>query len=301
MTLHFLNHKKRSSASILERTVHHISEALEATIFAEDISRRPGWLQGLDPRIKVISLLLLVVTVSLVRGLPFLLALYIIALTLAVLSRIPLVFLLKRTLLFIPLFTGIVALPAIFNIITPGKPLLVLFDLGQRHIWGGIVLPQQLAITDTGLKVAARLILRVSAALSFMVLLLLTTRWTSLLKALRVLGAPKVFVVILGMTYRYIYLLLHTVNNMFLARKSRTVGRFSGSDNRRWITTTMGIMVDKSYTLSNDVYQAMLSRGFRGEVIIMDNFTLRRADIIWAGLTLSLAISIFWLDRLWGV
>jgi len=289
---------RRGSFRILEKTVHHLSESLEATLFAENTAQRPGLLQGIDPRVKVISLLLLVVTVALVQGLPFLGILYLIALALAALSRIPLGFFLKRTLVFIPLFTGVIALPAIFNVVSPGKPLIVLYDIGRPLSWGPIGLPQQLAITDTGITVSSRLILRVSASLSFTVLLLLTTRWASLLKALRVLGVPRVFVVILGMTYRYIYLLLHTVNTMFLARKSRTVGRLSAGEHRRWLTTTMGLMVDKSYTLSENVYQAMLSRGFRGEVSIMDTFALHRADIVWACITLAMATGIFMMDRL---
>ena len=46
---------------------------------------------------------------------------------------------------------------------------------------------------------------------------------------------PDVFILILGMTYRYIYLLLHTANDMFLSRKSRMVGRLNGSEDRRMI------------------------------------------------------------------
>jgi energy-coupling factor transporter ATP-binding protein EcfA2 len=45
------------------------------------------------------------------------------------------------------------------------------------------------------------------------------------LKALRVLRVPVVFVVILAMTYRYVFVLLWTVHDMFEARQSRLVGR----------------------------------------------------------------------------
>ena len=43
------------------------------------------------------------------------------------------------------------------------------------------------------------------------------------LKALRVLRVPVVVVVVLGMTYRYILLLLEIAHEMFEARRSRTV------------------------------------------------------------------------------
>ena len=45
---------------------------------------------------------------------------------------------------------------------------------------------------------------------------------------------------VLSMTYRYIFLFLHTANGMFLARKSRIVARTSGAEQRRWISGTMG-------------------------------------------------------------
>jgi len=71
--------------------------------------------------------------------------------------------------------------------------------------------------------------------LSFGILLVLTTRWTSILAALRWFRVPSVFVTILGMTYRYIFLLLHTANSMFLARRSRSLGTFTARENRRWL------------------------------------------------------------------
>ena len=61
-------------------------------------------------------------------------------------------------------------------------------------------------------------------------LLVLTTPWNTLLKALSVLRVPDGFILILGMTYRYIYLLLTTLDDMLLSRKSRVVGRM---DERR--------------------------------------------------------------------
>ncbi len=38
---------------ILETTLANLTHALEESLFAESVSRRPGWLQTLDPRVKV--------------------------------------------------------------------------------------------------------------------------------------------------------------------------------------------------------------------------------------------------------
>ena len=64
-----------------------------------------------------------------------------------------------------------------------------------------------------------------AVSVSLAVLLVLTTPWADLLKSLQAIRVPQVFVLVLSMTYRYIFLFLHTANGMFEARKSRVVGR----------------------------------------------------------------------------
>jgi cobalt/nickel transport system permease protein len=128
-------------------------------------------------------------------------------------------------------------------------------------------------------RAATTLILRVGASVSFAAILILTTRWGVLLSALRGLRVPQVFVVILGMTYRYIFLLLHTTNDMFLARKSRLVGRAPGSSERAWLAGSMGTLLGKSYLLSDEVYLAMVSRGFHGEAKTLEPLHMRPFDI----------------------
>ena len=114
--------------------------------------------------------------------------------------------------------------------------------------------------------------MRAETAATFSVLLVLCTPWSNLLKALRVLRLPIVLVVILGMTYRYIFLLLRTAHDMFKSRKSRMVGRLDGREQRRAATASAGVLMSKTLQLSGDVYLAMRSRGFQGEVYVLDEF-----------------------------
>jgi cobalt/nickel transport system permease protein len=116
-----ISRSKRRSGFI-ERTLIDVNNTLEQTVFAEKIARKKGFLQALDPRLKIISLLMLLLAVSLSHRLEVVAILYFFALLLAVLSSIPLGFFIKRVWILIPFFTGIVALPALF--ITPG-PVLV--------------------------------------------------------------------------------------------------------------------------------------------------------------------------------
>ena len=266
---------------IFEKTLADLTHALEQSLFAETISRRPGWLQTLDPRIKILSVLALLIAVSLSRSLPVLLSLYGLALLLAWGSSISVGFFIRRVWLFMPFFTGVIALPALF--ITPGPA------------W--IFLPLGLAITKTGAVTVAFLLLRVSTSVSLGTLLILTTPWPTLLKALSVLRIPEGFLLILGMTYRYIYLLLLTAEDMFLSRRSRIVGRLKPAEARRILAASAGTLLNKSLSLSGEVYLAMQARGYRGQSRTLNEFQMRGSDWAWGTGMGLIAVLAVWLGR----
>lgn len=275
----------------LAKTMGSFAQALENSLFAETIGQRAGLMQALDPRLKVVAAALLLLSVAMVRHPITLVGLYLAVLFLAATSHLPLGLLLKRVGLAVLLFTGALALPALF--ITPGR---VLIPLASVHLAG--LGPLSLVITEQGLRTAVLLVLRASVSVSLVTLLMLATPWPTLLKALRVLGVPQFFVLVLSTTHRYVFLLLHTANAMYLARESRRVGRLSGAENRRWVARAMGHLLIRSYHLSEEVYLAMLSRGFRGEVVGQGLAPLRwRSRDGWAGMAaLALAVGALWLD-----
>ncbi len=261
----------------LEQTVGGITANIEHAVFTERHARSAGWLQARDPRAKLVGFLVAIVAVSLVGSLVCLALLYGATLAAARASRVPFGFFVKRVWLGIPFFAGIVVIPAIFFV--PGDRV---FDLvvGSAH----------LAPSWNGLTGAVLFVSRVGVSVSLAVLLVVTTPWADVLKSLRALRTPQVFVLILSMTYRYIFLFLHTVNGILLARKSRVVGRSSGAEQRRWITGTMGNLMSRAFRMSNDVYAAMLARGFTGEVRVYSTYRMRVSD--WLSLGGVAAISV---------
>jgi cobalt/nickel transport system permease protein len=262
-------------------TIANLSAALEHSLYAERLAHRPGLLQSLDPRAKLCGLLLLLFAAGLARSPAALVALYLAGLGLAWASAIPLGFFVRRVWVAVLLFSGIIALPALF--ITPGPPL-----------WH---LPLGLTITNTGARAALFLLLRVGTSTSLAILLVLTTPWNSLLKAMGVLRVPDVVVLLLGMTYRYVELLLRLAGDMLLSRRSRVVGRLSGADERRLLAATGGALLTRSLDLSSEVYLAMQSRGFRGYPRTMDACCMTRRDWVAAGAALLLAATIAYVGR----
>jgi len=179
-------------------------------------------------------------------------------------SRVPFDFFVKRVWLGIPFFAGIVVIPAIFFV--PGARL---FDLPLG--------PVHLAPSIPGLIGAVLFIARVGVSVSLAVLLVLTTPWADLLKSLQAIRVPQLFVLILAMAYRYIFLFLHLASGMFEARKSRIIARTSGGEQRRWISGTMGNLLNRSVKMSNDVYAAMAARGFTGSIRSFSAYRMRPA------------------------
>jgi energy-coupling factor transporter transmembrane protein EcfT len=124
------------------------------------------------------------------------------------------------------------------------------------------------------------LIARVETAVTLSTLLVLTTPWMHLLKALRTLMVPVEVIALLAMTHRYVVLLTETANAMFESRQSRMVGRLSGYEQRRLMVNTGGVLMSKTLELGNEVFYAMQARGFRGEVRLLADFRMRGWDYL---------------------
>jgi cobalt/nickel transport system permease protein len=269
---------RRRNRSFIERTLASLLRASEYASAAEHSAEARGLLQRVDPRVKVVGLILLVIVVAASRHLVVIGALFAFALALALSSRISVGKLASWVWSPVLIFTGAIALPAI--VLTPGHAVAAL---------GG------LAITSQGLRSAAYLLSRAETAATLSALLVLTTPWPWVLKALRVLKCPTVLVAILGMTYRYVFEILRTALDMFESRRSRTVGSLSPAENRRLAASAVGVLLSKSVHLSDDVHLAMQSRGFRGEVHVLPDFRARAADWCWlAGFVFLAAAALWW-------
>ncbi len=261
----------------LEHTVSGITQSVERSIFTEEHARAHGWLQRVDPRAKLGMFLAAVLAASLSSSVLVLAVLYAAVLAAARASRIPFDFFVRRVWLGIPFFAGVIVVPAVF--LVPGPHL---FELALG--------PVTIAPTVPGVAGAVLFVSRVGVSVSLAVLLVMTTPWADLLKSLQAVRVPQLFILVLAMAYRYIFLFLHLANGMFEARKSRTVGRTSGSEQRRWITAAMGGLLNRSVKMSNDVYAAMVARGFTGTIRTFADYRMTRAD--WTALAATLAISV---------
>jgi cobalt ECF transporter T component CbiQ len=274
----FHSHRRR----FFEHLLGGLLETAEGIFYAEDMARGSSPLHRLDPRVKLIGLVALIGVSTAAARLWVVSVILLVAIAIALIARVPFGALASRVWSGALAFTLCMALPALF--LTPGEAAFEIPIVGAT-------------VTRQGLTTAAYLLLRVTTAATLAFTLVVTTRWTHVLKALRTLHVPMVLVVVLGMTVRYIVLLLDTARQMFEAQRSRTLGRLEPADGRRLIYGTTGVLLGKTMHLSQEVHLAMQARGFRGEVYLLDEFQLKAADVAALATLGAAAAGALWAGR----
>ncbi|NTW51851.1 MAG: cobalt ECF transporter T component CbiQ [Chlorobiaceae bacterium] len=261
------SHRK---SDFIERSILSALAFLKDATLSEEYANRRGFLQSLDPRIKTISFLAFLVTSISLKSAVLISALYGLCLILVIFSAIPVGYFLMRTLLFIPLFSLCIVLPTLFSAVTPGEPLWTFHLFGINAI-----------ITRQGLGGAVLFVVRIATSVSLVVLLSLTTRHSELLKVLRFLGVPQIFVLTVSMCYRYLYLFATMVENIFTAIKSRVGVVSQQQQGRQIVAWNIANTWNRTTQMSEEVYMAMLSRGYTGEPRLLSEFHAMPRDWAW--------------------
>ncbi|MDD5634157.1 MAG: cobalt ECF transporter T component CbiQ [Candidatus Omnitrophica bacterium] len=273
------------SNNFIERSIVGALSFLKESIFADEYAARKGFLQSLDPRIKTATFFLFIILILFIKDIFTLLCLYVFCLFLTKRSDISLGFFLKRTWIFIPLFSLFIAIPALFSVFTPGEALAGFNLMGVK-----------LVITYQGVFSAALFVIRVITSVSFVVLLSITTRHFELLRVLRIFKVPQVFVMTTGMCYRYIYLFVEIVENTYVAIKSRTGTKIHYKKGQHIVAWNIAYLWMRSYRLNEEVYSAMLSRGYRGDPVTFNEFRAGIKDWFWLLFSAAVFVVLFYFN-----
>ena len=227
----------------------------------DDLSRLDTAVHRLDARSKLLTTLLFIVTVisfpryEISALTPFLLY----PLCLAALAGVPCGMLAKRV--------GLVAPFALLMLVA--NPWL---DSGRLTIWAGQQIPAGYFSFASGLL---RFVLCVSSAL----ILLAVTGMPQICAALSRLGMPNIFVMQLMFLHRYIFLLIAELLSIMRAVNLR-LGSRRGLRFREYCSL-LGHLLLRSLARATRVYQAMLARGFDGEIRPAVPMKLRTGDYLF--------------------
>jgi len=233
--------------------------------FIDKYTSLDSFLHRLDPRTKFVTTLAFILAVLLTppqRWQAFACYLSLI-LVLLFLSKLPPLYVLKRSLVILP-FVIMVALFIPF--FKRGEVA------GSYNIWFW-----QVSITYSGLVIFWNVLVKAWLSVLSLILLTSTTEFILLLRGSQRLGTPPVMVMILSFMYRYIFLMADEAMRMKQARDSRSFG----GDRLRAIKTVgnmIGTLFLRSYERGERVYAAMLARAFEGEMRTLHQLNLRQVD-----------------------
>jgi cobalt/nickel transport system permease protein len=214
----------------------------------------------LDPRGKVIATGLFLLTVvsfpkyAIAPLIPF----FLFPVLMTTLGGIPARFILWKILIVSPFALGI----GLFNPLLDARTVTV--------VPGFVVSAGWLSFLSILLKFA----LTVSAAL----LLVATTSFPGVCHALRRLGLPALFVSQLLFLYRYLFVLMEEAMRITRARDTRSFGG-RGAGVRIYVRL-VGVLFLRTVDRAERVYQAMLSRGFRGDIPTLGRSRMAAGDLV---------------------
>ena len=137
---------------------------------------------------------------------------------------------------------------------------------------------------------------KVFATITAMGLLTHSAKWSALTEALKKFYIPDIFILILDITIKYIYLLGELSLNMFYALKLRSVGK-----NRSKYSSLAGIAGSvflQSKELAEEMYHAMECRGFTGEYHINNKSGLKWPDYLYIGINIGFLILFIYFGRM---
>ncbi len=271
-------------ASAVGRFLRESARFVEEAVFLERAARQPGLLQGLDARAKTISILGLLIGASFLHHVVSLWILGVFAVGAMLASRLSPRALFHRALWFVPGVFMLAALPAMMNVFTPGRAVLVL----HRE--------PEVAITQQGLAGAGLFASRLAVSVLLAFTLTLTTPAQDLFRAAYgSLTAP--FVLVLTMMHRYLFLLLRTVEELHLARRARTISPAPAGEERRWVGSSIAFLFTRSRRLTEEVYQAMLARGYTGQPKALREARFGWREAAWLAVCGAMVAGTLYLDR----
>jgi len=210
----------------------------------DDLARQETVIHKLHPLVKLLTTIsYLIVVVSYGRyDIGRLLPLILYPVMIFTLAELPVKPILLRILLVSPFIIGIGILNPVFD--------NQIYLLGQREISRGWV---------TFLSILLKSGLTVTAAL----LLIATTGMDRLAAALRMLKIPRIFVLQLLLTYRYISVLMEEVARTLRAYSLRAPEQ-KGVQRSAW-GSLAGQLILRTFDRAQRIYEAMCLRGFAGE------------------------------------
>jgi cobalt/nickel transport system permease protein len=281
---------QRIKIPFVEKGINHLAGVIKKGYIHWELLSQKGFFQKIDPRIKIFFLIFFIVIVSLKRDFLPELYLSIFIFVLALISRLKIVAFCRRVLFFGFIFGFLTALPSALNLITRGEIILPIAKLSRPHDFWIYHVPTEIGITREGMLGVAMLTMRVINSLSVSFLVLYTTPFPEIVRALKVLKVPATFLIIITLCYKYIFLFSKTVEDMYLAKKGRMIREDSNKKAREWIAGRLAFIFRKTQLRCEEVLRAMVGRGFSDTIKLYGFRKMKATDWVSGAFLFSMGL-----------
>jgi cobalt/nickel transport system permease protein len=254
---------------------------------------RSSLIHRLDPRVKLLLAVGFILATSLTPpgAWPVYILLFALLLAVEIVSQLGIGYIMKRSVLALPFVLA--AAPIMFTL--PGDPLFT-FHIGP---W----LP---SISEPGLERFISIGWKSWLSMQMAIVLAASTTFPDLLLAMRSVHIPKLLVAVIGLMWRYLFVLADEVMRLLRARDARsghpanTPYRTGGTIAwRAHVTGGMaGNLFMRSFDRGERIYAAMAARGYDGEVRTLGMPPVSRPQkvlVIIGALILSLLVLLSYL------
>ncbi len=237
-------------------------------IFSEHF-QKDHFLTRVDARVKLMVVLALLAMVLSYKGTLFPLLIAAASLLICLWMRIPLRVMLLRFSQ--PMFIALVVL------------LLKFFFSGEETLFSVNFLGLNIVGHKDGLIEGIRITSRIIGGVSLVVMLGFATPFIEFVAALSWLRVPKTFIEIMMFAYRYLFMFLEDANTIYSAQKNR-LGYAGIKKGLHSFGILTGSLVLRGLEQSQKTADAMIQRGYTGDMPLLKGKPLRAAEITVAAL-----------------
>jgi cobalt/nickel transport system permease protein len=228
----------------------------------EELANGDSFVRHLDPRVKIVVVFLYSVVVAMASRFQVLLWALTLSIGVVILARVPLTQLFKRLL---PVNLLVVFLWLFLPFTFAGEPL---FSMGT------------LIVTREGVLYATAISIKSNAMMLLLIALAASTPIFTLGHAMHEIGIPKRLVHLFFFTYRYIHVMQREYHRMVSSIKIRGFTPANNLHTYKTVAYMVGMLLVKSLDRAQRVHNAMLCRGFRGNLYSLSTFSIKGRDIV---------------------
>jgi cobalt/nickel transport system permease protein len=291
-----INYRKQN-LRFIDRTLQNLTKLITSTFDAYYLSSKKGLLQNTHNSIKLISLFLFTFVISITRHLPVQLLVMLVIPLLCYLSKINYLDIFKKSLIVAFIFGFLVFLPASLNLFSKGDVAIKLFSLQNDYRWWIYHLPKDIYITRQGLLYVLRMTLKIFNSVSFVLLIISTSSFDHLIRTLTTFKVPNVFVLVLTMTFKFLFILSKSMYQTFQAIKIRWWNHIDSTAALEITSGRFGYLFQNAWLQYDLTYKAMLARGFDNKVRLLNYEKFKSKDFLHAALMILFMTLIVIFDR----